>query len=187
MIADSTSPLSKGFVRARVLLFIGQPVDSGSESPLPALKDQAERENISIYALTLPEYGKAFVSDTFSLDGVSRSEKGGFRAGADLGRLITVVRRGDEAALGIALRSAYMLSYYPNAIETRYHAIRIEVGVPGAGAYVQPGVTDFEGSRLSTGQKGYRHEFRNSGEIQASPLFATCAVSLGRRFDIIRL
>ena len=29
--------------RARVLLFIGQPMDIGSESPLPALKEQAEQ------------------------------------------------------------------------------------------------------------------------------------------------
>jgi len=83
--------------RARVLLFIGQPVDIGSESPLPALRDQAERENVAVYALALPEFGKAFVSDTFSLEGVSRGEKGGFKSGVDLGNLVAVLRRGSHA------------------------------------------------------------------------------------------
>jgi VWFA-related protein len=83
--------------RARVLLFIGQPLDSGSESQLAALKEQAEWENISVYALALPEFGKAFVSDTFSLEGVSRDQKGGFKGGVDLGNLAAVLRRSSQA------------------------------------------------------------------------------------------
>ncbi len=83
--------------RARVVLFIGQPLDVASESPLSALKEQAERENIAVYALALPEFGKAFVSDTFSLQGVSREEKGGFKAGVDLGNLVAVLRRSSHA------------------------------------------------------------------------------------------
>ena len=83
--------------RVRVLLFIGQPMDIGSESPLSALKEQAERENVAVYALALPEFGKAFVSDTFSLDGVSRGERGGFRGGVDLGNLVAVLRRSSHA------------------------------------------------------------------------------------------
>jgi VWFA-related protein len=83
--------------RARVLLFIGQPLDIGSESPLSALKEQVERENIAVYALALPEFGKAFVSDTFSLEGVSRGERGGFRGGVDLGNLVSVLRRSSHA------------------------------------------------------------------------------------------
>jgi VWFA-related protein len=157
--------------RVRVLLFIGQPMDSGSESALLPLKEQAERENISIYALALPELGKTFVSDTFALDGVSRGERGGFRAGVDLGKLIAVLRRSSDvekradpfsiltaatggtqfhfrkqselesalATVGVELRSGYVLSYYPSSTETGYHAIRIEVDVPGAHAYARPG------------------------------------------------
>ena len=83
--------------RARVLLFIGQPLDIGSESPLSALKEQAERENVAVYALALPEFGKSFVSDTFSLEGVSRREKGGFKGGVDLGNLVAVLRRSSHA------------------------------------------------------------------------------------------
>ena len=78
--------------RTRVLLFIGQPVDSGSESRLVSLREQAERENVSIYALALPELGKAFVSDTVSLEGLPR-ERGGFKAGIDLGNLISTLNR----------------------------------------------------------------------------------------------
>jgi len=78
--------------RDRILLFIGQPMDSGSEVTLGFLKEQAERENVSIHTLTLPEFGKAFVSDTFSLQGLPR-DGGGFKAGVDLGKLITVLNR----------------------------------------------------------------------------------------------
>ncbi len=83
--------------RTRVLLFIGQPVDSGSESPLISLQEQAEKENAVVHALALPEIGKAFVSDTFSLNGVSSTAKGGFQAGVDLKNLVSVLRRSSSA------------------------------------------------------------------------------------------
>jgi VWFA-related protein len=84
--------------RTRVLIFIGQAMDSGSESGLDVLKEQAERENVAIYALALPQFGKAFVSDTFSLQGLSSSsDKGGFKAGVDLGKLISVLNRRSKA------------------------------------------------------------------------------------------
>ena len=84
--------------RDRILLFIGQPVDRGSESALEDLRAAAGRENVSIHALTLPQSGKAFVSDTFSLRGLSSSaDRGGFQADIDLARLITVLDRGREA------------------------------------------------------------------------------------------
>ena len=85
--------------RARVLLFIGQPVDSGSESRLVSLREQAERENVSIYALALPELGKAFISDTVSLEGLPR-ERGGLKAGIDLGKLISALSRSSKAQRG---------------------------------------------------------------------------------------
>src|SRR5258708_2061893 len=76
---------------ARILLFIGQPMDSGSESTLASLQAQAERENVSVFALALPLLGQAFVSDTFSLRGLPR-DRGGFEAGPDLGQLIACLR-----------------------------------------------------------------------------------------------
>jgi VWFA-related protein len=158
--------------RNRVLLFIGQPIDSGSESMLAELREAAERESVSIYALTLPEIGKALVSDTFALQGLSSSkDKGGFKAGVNLGKLIPVLSRTGEtevgtdpfsvltaatggnqfhfrrqneledaiAAIGVVLRSAYLLSYSPNSTEPGYHTISIEVGVPGAKTCSRPG------------------------------------------------
>jgi VWFA-related protein len=85
--------------RTRILLFIGQPMDSGSETTLGFLRERAERENVSIYTLTLPELGKAFVSDTFSLQGLPR-EGGGFKAGADLRKLIAVLNRSSAVEKG---------------------------------------------------------------------------------------
>jgi VWFA-related protein len=158
--------------RARVLLFIGQPVDDGSESSLAVLRDDAERENVSVYVLTLPEAGKDFVSDTFSLQGLSSpADRGGFKVGADMRRLVPVLARSSAAAaktdpfsvltgatggtsfhvrtqreledgvglIGVALRSAYVLSYAPTSREEGYHSIRVEVEVPGAKVYARPG------------------------------------------------
>jgi hypothetical protein len=81
-----------------VLLFIGQPADHGSEYDLDDLRRDAWRENITVHALALPEAGKSFVSDTFSLSGLSsRTDRGGFKAGADLTRLIPVLTRSAAA------------------------------------------------------------------------------------------
>lgn len=154
--------------RSRVLLFIGQPIDSGSESKLMSLREAAERENVTVYCLTLPEFGRAFVSDSFSLTG---AEKGGFKAGVDLGKLVSVLSRSATAAdgadpfsvlaaatggtqfhfrtqrqledaiaaTGLQVRSAYVLSYYPRSQETGYHTVAIEVAVAGAKVYARPG------------------------------------------------
>lgn len=87
--------------RSRVLIFIGQPEDKGSESGLAELRAEAERHNIAVFALALPMAGKDFVSDTFSLEGLSsRTDRGGFKAGVDLGRLAPVLRRSAAAADG---------------------------------------------------------------------------------------
>lgn len=82
--------------RTRLLLLIGQPSDHGSEYALEDLRRDASLENIVVHALALPEIGKSFVSDTFSLRGLSSSnilERGGFKAGADLTRLIPALTR----------------------------------------------------------------------------------------------
>jgi len=86
--------------RARFLIFIGQPMDSGSEITLPFLKEAADKENVTVFAITLPEFGKAFVSDNFSLQGVDRSERGGFRASVNLGALIAALSRSSNADAG---------------------------------------------------------------------------------------
>lgn len=83
---------------SRVLLFVGQPMDSGSESTLESLRRFVEEQNVTVFALALPLLGRAFVSDTFTLQGVSKAEKGGFRAGADLAKLIAVLNRRSETA-----------------------------------------------------------------------------------------
>jgi VWFA-related protein len=87
--------------RARVLVFVGQAMDSGSESRLAALREAAERANVAVYALVLPEAGRDFVSDTFSIEGLSSTkDRGGFQAGVDLGRLVPVLSRSGAEAQG---------------------------------------------------------------------------------------
>jgi hypothetical protein len=158
--------------RSRVLLFIGQPIDDGSESTLASLQEEAQRENVTVFALALPEIGKSFVSDTFTLEGLSsKTDRGGFKAGTDLLKLISVLSRtadaaagadpfttltaatagtlfhfrkqaeleGNLAALGVQLRSAYLLTYYPSSAEPGPHTIRVEVNLPGARIRTRPG------------------------------------------------
>ena len=43
------------------------------------------------------------------------------------------------AAIGVELRSAYLLTYYPDSADAGYHTVKIEVNVPGARVYSRPG------------------------------------------------
>jgi VWFA-related protein len=157
--------------QTRVLLLIGQPADSGSETTLADLKQAIDRDHIAVFAITLPLVGKSFVSDTFSLQGVSKAERGGYRASTDLGNLVRVLNRGAAAAAnadpfttltaatggaqirvrtqrqfegalaatGFQLHSAYVLSYRPSSDKPGYHAVTVQVDVPGAKVYARPG------------------------------------------------
>jgi VWFA-related protein len=154
--------------RARFLIFVGQPIDSGSEISLPFLKAAADKDNVTIFAITLPEFGKAFVSDNFSIE---EGERGGFKANVNLGALIAALGRSSKAgegadpfsvltaatggtqvhvrkqrefedalsAIGEELRSAYQLSFSPRSDEPGYHAIKVEVDVPFATLFSRPG------------------------------------------------
>jgi VWFA-related protein len=158
--------------RARVLLFIGQPGDKGSEAGLATLREHIERDNIAVHALTLPLFGKAFVYDTVTLEILSsRTDRGGFKAGVDLLKLSDVLSRrtqveqaidpfsvltgasggaqlffrkqkeleGALATIGVALRSAYILSYSPDLPSPGHHSIRVDVTVPGARVFARSG------------------------------------------------
>lgn len=157
--------------RQRVLVLIGQPADNGSESGLDSIRRAADRERIQVFALTLPLLGRAFVSDTFSLGGPTAQERGGFRAGADLGKLVAVLTRSAKAetaadpfslltaatggaelhfrtqreledglaAIGVQLRSGYVLSYSPDPADEGYHSVRVDVTAAGAKVYTRPG------------------------------------------------
>jgi VWFA-related protein len=87
--------------RSRVLLLIGQPSDRGSQAKLDVLQEQAERENVTIFALELPQLNKAFVEDTFSLENLSsQTDRGGFKASADLSRLAPTLARASAGDAG---------------------------------------------------------------------------------------
>lgn len=84
--------------RSRVLLFIGQPMDNGSSAKLDVLEAQAERENVQVYAFTLPLFGKSFVSDAFTLQGLgSQWYKGGYQASVELTKAVPALRRAGQA------------------------------------------------------------------------------------------
>lgn len=138
--------------QARVLLFIGQPVDRGSEASWADLLDEAEKENVAIDLLNL-----AGGSDI------------GSPANKDMGWLMSILGRGNEdkadplsplivatggtelhfhrqqelenaiGTMGVELRSAYLLSFYPSSADTGRHTISVEVSVPGAKTYARPG------------------------------------------------
>jgi VWFA-related protein len=86
---------------SRVLLFIGEPKENGSKGQLDVLAEQAERENVQVYVLALPLLGKAFVSDSFHLEGLSSQQyKGGYRASVELTRAVPALRRASQASVG---------------------------------------------------------------------------------------
>ena len=157
--------------QSRVLIFIGQPMDRGSEATLQSLQAAAEKENVAVYSLVLPEFGKAFVSDTVSLQGSGKGAGGGIKLGVDLAKLASVLNRSSQAetgvdpfsiltkatggtqlhfrkqreledaiaAIGVELRSAYVLSYRPDSDATGYHTIQVQVNVSRARVYARPG------------------------------------------------
>jgi len=86
--------------RARFLIFIGQPMDCGSETTLPSLQEAADRDNVTVFAITLPEFGKAFVSDNFSLAALPKADRGGYQASVNLLALITALSRSSMAEAG---------------------------------------------------------------------------------------
>jgi hypothetical protein len=116
---------------ARVLLFIGQAADRGSKAKWEALEEQADRENVSIYALVSPE-GKPDSQSALSrlVAGTGGTELH-FRQQAELEDAI--------GTLGVELRSAYLLSYYPTSDDAGRHTISVQVSVPGARTYARPG------------------------------------------------
>ncbi len=134
---------------ARVLLFIGPVVDHGSEAEWSRLQEEAERENVSIYAL---------------------NSSGGFENRArpenlDLGWLISTLGHSESdplspivkatggtelhfhgqreledaiGTLGVELRSIYLLSFYPTSDKPGRHALSVRVSIPGARIYARP-------------------------------------------------
>jgi VWFA-related protein len=87
--------------RDRFLILIGQPLDSGSETKLKAIVAEAEAANVTVFAMTLPEAGKSFVSDNLSIQGAaSAAERGGFKASVNLGKLVSVLSHSAESAAG---------------------------------------------------------------------------------------
>jgi VWFA-related protein len=137
---------------ARVLLFIGQGLDRGSEAGWAAFKEEAERENVSVYAL----------------NSSGSADAGGFPENLDLGWLMSTLGHQDAKAdplspliaetggtelhfhgqkeledaigtMGVELRSAYLLSYYPSSEDPGHHTISVQVSVPGAKTYARPG------------------------------------------------
>lgn len=85
--------------RSRVLLFIGQPVENGSEGNFEMFEQMAEYENVQIYALTLPVLNKSFVSNSFRLQGFgSQWYKGGYEASINLTNAVPALRRATQAS-----------------------------------------------------------------------------------------
>jgi VWFA-related protein len=150
--------------RNRVLIFVGQPVDSGSESKLAALREEAEQNNVAVFALTVPMAGKDFMSDTFSLEGLSsRADRGGFKAGVDLGRLAPVMRR--TAAAAEATDPFSVLTAATGGTQYHFRAQReLEDGISLLGVELRsaylvsyspaPGVPGYHSIRVQVGVPG---------------------------------
>ncbi len=136
---------------ARVLLYIGQGTDRGSDARWEALKEEAARENVSVYALN--SAGPADAADSSGNPDLGwLMSKLGHQDKADPLSLLIAETGGtglhfhgqkelEDAigTLGVELRSAYLLSYYPSSEDPGRHTISVEVLVPGAKTYARPG------------------------------------------------
>jgi VWFA-related protein len=134
---------------ARVLLYIGPVMDRGSQASWARLQEEAERENVSVYALTLS--GGTEGSSTNPDLGWLMSMLGRLEAKDPMSPLIAATggtelhfhgqKELEDAigTLGVELRSAYLLSYYPSSDDPGRHTISVEVSVPGAKTYARPG------------------------------------------------
>jgi hypothetical protein len=111
---------------ARVILFIGQAEDRGSDAALTAFAREADRENVSIYALNCCD-GKLLAPLIAATGGTELH----FHQQTELENSI--------GRLGVELRSAYLLSYYPSSDDAGQHTISVEVSVPGAHTQSRPG------------------------------------------------
>jgi VWFA-related protein len=116
--------------QARVLLYIGQAADRGSKANWGALEQEADRENVSIYALVSSDAKGDPLSPLIAATGGKELH---FHHQPELENAI--------GTLGVELRSAYLLSYYPSPAEAGRHTISVEVSVPGAKTFARPGYT----------------------------------------------
>jgi VWFA-related protein len=88
--------------RSRVLIFIGQPLDRGSSFGLEYLRMKAAQEDVTVFALALPEVGRSFVADTFKLHKIAGAKGGGITLGLDFnyGRVLSAAKQSALTASG---------------------------------------------------------------------------------------
>ncbi|HTB13055.1 MAG TPA: VWA domain-containing protein [Bryobacteraceae bacterium] len=137
---------------ARVLLFLGPVTDRGSRATWARLQEEAERENVSIYALNTsggsdgagspgnPDFG--WLTSMLAHQDAKGDPLSPVIAATGGTELHFHGQRELEEAigtLGVELRSAYQLSYYPSSEDPGRHTISVEVSVPGAKTYARPG------------------------------------------------
>jgi VWFA-related protein len=114
--------------QARVLLYIGQAMDRGSKANWATLEQEADRENVSIYGLISSDAKPDPLSPLIAATGGTELH---FHHQPELENAI--------GALGVELRSAYLLSYYPSSADAGKHTISVEVSIPGAKTRARPG------------------------------------------------
>jgi VWFA-related protein len=137
---------------ARVLLFVGPVTDRGSQATWARLEQEAEQENVSIYALNSSGASEAAVPPaSLDLEWLKSTLVHQDAKADPLSALIAGTggtelhfhgqRQLEEAigTMGVELRSAYQLSYYPSSEDPGRHTIAVEVSVPGAKTYARPG------------------------------------------------
>ena len=98
LAANSLAALPSTF--RRVILLISQPGDIGSAASLAGVLDAVERNNIVVYSLVMPRFGKDLASRTIrigGIDGVFGPKDSGIMGSVDLGKLVTEIQRGSKA------------------------------------------------------------------------------------------
>jgi len=97
LAANSLAALPPAF--RRVILLISQPGDIGSSASLAGVLEAVERNNIVVYSLVMPRFGKDLASRTIRIggvDGVFGPKDTGITGSVDLAKLVTEIQRGSK-------------------------------------------------------------------------------------------
>lgn len=132
LAANSLAGLPPSF--RRVILLISQPGDRGSSASLRDVMSAVEQNNIVVYSLAMPLFGKDLAKKTIRIggvDGVFAAKDTGIMGSVDLGKLVSAVHGGSR---GGAQEAPALLAAETGGTRTPFRNLRdFESGISSIG------------------------------------------------------
>jgi len=155
LAANSLTALPPAF--RRVILLISQPGDIGSSAGPGEALAAIERNNIVVYSLEMPRFGKELAKKTIRIggvDGVFAGKDTGIMGRVDLGKLVTGIQRGSKA--GVVQDAPDLLSAETGGSRTPFRRLReLESGLSSIAEELH---TEYLLTYSpDTGEPGYHH------------------------------